>query len=61
MTESFQCAAYPYTTSLIQTILSVPEFHRVRSCQRQFLADCHRRWGITPRPEVVIPYLIVSC
>ena len=28
-----------FTTSLIQTILSVPELRRIGSCQRQSLAD----------------------
>ena len=39
----------PYTPSLIQTILSVPELHRF--LRPQPLADYHCRWGISPRPE----------
>ena len=39
----------PYTPSLIQTILSVPELRRF--LRPRPLADYHCRWGISPRPE----------
>ncbi len=35
-------------SSLIQTILSVPELHRFMRCCARGL---YRRWGIAPRPE----------
>ena len=47
----------PYTPSLIQTILSVPELRRF--LRPQPLADYHCRWGISPRPED--SYSVVSC
>ena len=47
----------PYTPSLIQTILSVPELHRF--LRPQPLADYHCRWGISPRPED--SYSVVFC
>lgn len=39
----------PYTPSLIQTILSVPESHRFSHVSMG--RGLYRRWGITPRPE----------
>ena len=40
----------PYTPSLIQTILSVPESHRFLLAVR-LARGLYRRWGISPRPE----------
>ena len=42
-----------YISSLIQTVLSVPELHRI-SCQWQ-VADFHRRLGLSPDPEEFFP------
>lgn len=47
----------PYTPSLIQTILSVPELRRF--LRPRPLADYHCRWGISPRPED--SYSVVLC
>ena len=46
------CESLHTISSLIQTILSVLESHQI-SCFVQ-VADCNRRWGITPRPEELI-------
>ena len=39
----------PYTPSLIQTILSVPELHRF--LRLNAARGLYRRWGLAPRPE----------
>ena len=57
--KSGTCIYYSCHTisSLIQTILSVLEFHQI-NCFTQ-VADCNRRWGITPRPEELIVTLTI--
>ena len=45
------CAALPHSSSSIQTILLVPEFHRVSGYRQASGRGLYRQWGITPRPE----------
>lgn len=45
------CAALPHSSSSIQTILLVPEFHRVSGHIAVAGRGLYRQWGITPRPE----------
>ena len=43
-------------SSSIQTILSVSESHRFGT---QSARGLYRRWGLAPRPEELIPYVVI--
>ena len=38
-------------SSLVQTVLSVTELHRILTARSAVFADCYRRSGISPCPE----------
>ena len=44
--------------SPVRTLPLVPDFHRFGSRFTEF-ADCHRQWGLRPRPEV--PFILQQC
>ncbi len=54
---------FSHPDSAHSALPSVPEFHRVgrlRTLLHSRFADCHRRWGIAPRPEALYTQYITK-